>query len=137
LFWYWTHWTLFCVSCSYIHFLYNTLLAPSCLAAYWHPRPLDVSVLFCQSVSSFLLPDCISPSLPFARACWIKHRCSLSQKICRLHQILLPSLYPITDGSSKLMQDLSWTNLTPCFFVSFLKQMRHRAGLEDTSTTNT
>lgn len=64
-----------------------------------------------------LLPDCRSP-LPLATAaadCWIKHCCSFSQQICRLHQIRLPLLYPITDGSSKLIQDLSWTNVTPCF----------------------
>lgn len=64
-----------------------------------------------MSLSSFYslfhpswLPDCLSPPLPLATACWIKHCWSLSQRICRLHKICLPSFYPITDGSSKLIK---------------------------------
>lgn len=94
-----------------------------------------------MSLSSFFslfhpswLPDCRSPALPLATACWIKHCCSLSQQICLLHQIHLPSLYPITDGSSKLIQDLSRTNVTPCYC---LKQMGPRSVLTDTSILST
>lgn len=44
------------------------------------------------------------------------------------------SLYPITDGSSKLIQDLIRTNVTPCFC---LKQMGPRSALTDKATLNT
>lgn len=70
------------------------------------------------------------PSLSLATACWIKHRCSRSQQNCRLHQIRLLLSYPITDGSSNLIQDLSRTNVTPCYS---LKQMGPRSGVTDTA----
>lgn len=87
---------------------------------------------FLRSVSS-QLTACLLLSL-LATACWIKHCRSLSQQICRLHQIRRLSLYPITDGSSKLIQDLSRTNVTPCFCW---KETGPRWTLTDARTKNT
>lgn len=119
------HLYTFSVSHTLSTFLSHRLMAsqtPRCL------RPLS-SVCFIPS----WLPDYLSPSLPLATACWIKHRCSLSlSKSADYIKSAFTSLYPITDGSSKLIQDLSRTNVTPCFG---LKQMGPRASLTDTSTT--
>lgn len=106
--------------CSPITCFDTELIGPSSMSpAFFSSHTFSTVSLFngildpSMSLSSFYslfhpswLPDCFFPPLPLATACWIKHCWSLSQRICRLQKIRLPSLYPITDGSSKQIKTL-------------------------------
>lgn len=75
-----------------------------------------------MSLSSFYslfhpswLPDCLFPPLPLATACWIKHCWSLSQRICRLQKNPPSLALSNYRWLFQTNQDLSRTNVTPCF----------------------
>ena len=136
LFWCWTQQNPFHVSAIYIHFIYFFITHFKHL-----PVPMLNGILDpMMSVSSFYtVSSLLTSSLPLSLFLWLQPAelniaAASLRESCRLHQIRLPSLYPITDGSSKLIQDLSRTNVTPCFC---LKQIGPRSALTDTSTQNT
>lgn len=135
LFWSWTHWTPTSMSLALTHvFLsctFSTFLS-HCLMASPTRRCLCPLSSVC-----FIPPDFLTAVLLlflWLQPAELNIAAALFQQICRLHQIRLPSLYPITDGSSKLIQDLSRTNVTPCFCF---KQIVPRSALTVTSALNT
>lgn len=132
LFWYWTHQTPFHVSSTYIHFLlshtFSTFLS--------HRLMASQTRCLCPLSSFFIPPNFLTASLPLFL--WLQPAelniaaASLSKSADYIKSAF--PLYPITDGSSKLIQDLSRTNVTPCFC---LNQMGPRSALTDTAILNT